>query len=55
VLSLAAVLLELAQLAIPHRDANPVDVVVSAAGAVLGAALARLFMILWRRYLRGYP
>jgi hypothetical protein len=55
VLSLAAVLLELAQLAIPHRDATPLDVVVSAAGAVLGAALARLFMFLWRRYLQRVP
>jgi VanZ family protein len=55
VLSLAAVMLELAQLVIPHRDAAPFDVLASAAGAILGAALARLFMLLWRRYLQRVP
>jgi VanZ family protein len=51
VLSLAAVILELAQLVIPHRDANLLDVLMSAAGAIIGAGLARLFVYVWRQYL----
>lgn len=51
VLSLTAVILELAQLVIPHRDANLLDVLVSAAGAIVGAGLARLFVYVWRQYL----
>jgi len=51
VLSLAAVILELAQLVIPHRDANLLDVLMSAAGAIIGAGLARLFAYVWRQYL----
>jgi len=52
VLSLAAVILELSQLVIPHRDANLLDVLVSAGGAITGAGLARLFAYVWRQYLR---
>jgi VanZ family protein len=51
VLSFAAVILELVQLVIPHRDANSLDVLVSAAGAIIGAGLARLFVYVWRQYL----
>jgi hypothetical protein len=50
VLSLAAVILELAQLVIPHREANLLDVFSSAAGAIVGAGLARLFVYVWRQY-----
>ena len=51
VLSLAAVNLELAQIFVPHRFPSLVDVAASAGGALVGAGLARVFLLLWRRYL----
>jgi VanZ family protein len=51
VLSLAAVILELSQLVIPHRDANLLDVLVSVGGAIIGAGIARVFAYVWRQYL----
>jgi VanZ family protein len=46
-----AVILELAQIFVPHRFPSLLDVAASAGGAFAGAGLARLFLLLWRRYL----
>lgn len=55
VLSLAAVILELAQIFVPHRFPGLLDVAASAGGTFVGAGLARLFLLLWRRYLDRAP
>jgi hypothetical protein len=55
VLSLAAANLELVQLLVPHRYPGWLDVAASAGGAFAGAGLARLFLVLWRRYLEKGP
>ena len=48
---LGAVGLEIAQMLLPDRHPSLFDVLASTGGAFLGAGLARVFVLLWRRYL----